>query len=206
MEHHTADFYWQTYGWSGGKVVPGVHIYQRKNGQKLGGITVDLDVMYESTYAWGPTLFEGGHTVSLQIGDRGAAVRPLQAKLKAVLGLGANFAIDGNFGPQTRAAVNYFQVQYHLPTTGVVDKDTEAALDKAYAALQAQPTPPVPPPAADHGGQPADLAAMVTAIQKELSDQVAKAEVDKTAAEQEVIRIKTIIQQAITILEGVKNQ
>jgi hypothetical protein len=38
-----AQWFWQTYAWSGGVWVPGNHIEQYRNGVPLGGATVDLD-------------------------------------------------------------------------------------------------------------------------------------------------------------------
>lgn len=45
-----ADWLWQTYAWSGGNVLPGIHLYQYKNGVKLGSGTVDLCRALESEY------------------------------------------------------------------------------------------------------------------------------------------------------------
>lgn len=38
----TARWLWQTYAWSSGKVAPGIHLYQYRNGVALGGGDVDL--------------------------------------------------------------------------------------------------------------------------------------------------------------------
>lgn len=56
----------------------------------------------------------------LHQGDRGPEVAALQRAL--------GVTPDGVFGPQTRAAVERFQANFMLPVTGVVGKDTAAAL------------------------------------------------------------------------------
>jgi murein L,D-transpeptidase YcbB/YkuD len=52
-------------------------------------------------------------------------IRSLQYLLKAH---GARLAVDGAFGPKTRAAVNTFQSSHHLPAAGVVRVRTWKAL------------------------------------------------------------------------------
>jgi hypothetical protein len=49
--------YWQTYAWSRGEVLPGIHIHQYDNGPKgigkpMNGITVDLDECYGNEGSW----------------------------------------------------------------------------------------------------------------------------------------------------------
>jgi hypothetical protein len=41
---------WQTYAWSGGQVLDGIHLYQYRNGVKLGNGTVDLCRAYKVEY------------------------------------------------------------------------------------------------------------------------------------------------------------
>lgn len=50
----TARWFWQTYAWSGGIWVPGVHLQQYRNGVPLAGGTVDLNRAMVSDYGqWG---------------------------------------------------------------------------------------------------------------------------------------------------------
>lgn len=55
----------------------------------------------------------------MRLGDRGDDVRALQQRL---------FAIDGDFGPTTKAAVEAFQRQHGLNPDGVVGDETRKAL------------------------------------------------------------------------------
>jgi peptidoglycan DL-endopeptidase CwlO len=62
----------------------------------------------------------GASSLDLAMGSSGAAVKQLQAKL--------GITADGQFGPQTLAAVRSFQRSHHLPVTGLVGPLTRAAL------------------------------------------------------------------------------
>lgn len=61
----------------------------------------------------------------LRAGSRGPAVRALQ---EALLAQGVRLALDGAFGPETRAAVLTFQALRGLVADGKVDPSTWAAL------------------------------------------------------------------------------
>jgi peptidoglycan hydrolase-like protein with peptidoglycan-binding domain len=61
----------------------------------------------------------------LTLGDRGPEVKELQRKLNQ---FGAGLDADGDFGPATRGAVIAFQTAKRLSATGVVGKETRAAL------------------------------------------------------------------------------
>jgi len=51
----TAQWFWQTYGWSGGKVSPHTHFLQYNNGQIVAGATVDLNESRQFDFgAWEP--------------------------------------------------------------------------------------------------------------------------------------------------------
>ena len=79
-----------------------------------------------------PTLVEG---------DTGPAVQTLQTRLNV---WGATLTVDGDFGPETLAAVKAFQTAQKLTVDGIVGPLT-------WAALNANPTPapqPYPAPAA----------------------------------------------------------
>jgi len=75
----------------------------------------------------------------LRKGDKGDAVKALQAKLIAL-----NYfdgPADGDFGLKTESAVQTFQATVGLVADGVVGPLTRAALDKAEPAPQPTPTP-----------------------------------------------------------------
>ncbi len=65
---------------------------------------------------------------TLRPGTKGQAVADLQQKLCA---LGYPLNIDGDFGPATRDAVRRFQRGNNLPASGVADRQTLTAIDKA---------------------------------------------------------------------------
>lgn len=76
----------------------------------------------------------------LRSGSTGAAVQALQRQLNALgYAVGAD---DGVFGPATHRAVVAFQQEHGLPTTGIVDQATQAAIDAALAEGPATPTRP----------------------------------------------------------------
>lgn len=75
-------------------------------------------------------------------GQKGAAVTELQQLLTKA---GYPVGIDGDFGPQTEGAVKRFQTAQGLASSGVVNKSTLDALDRATATTG--PTDEVEPPA-----------------------------------------------------------
>ncbi|MBW3602274.1 MAG: peptidoglycan-binding protein, partial [Actinobacteria bacterium] len=68
----------------------------------------------------------------LRRGERGAAVRDLQARLNEVQDSG--LAVDGIFGRRTRAAVRAFQRAHSLGVDGIVGARTWEALGAAQSA------------------------------------------------------------------------
>ena len=50
----SAQWFWQTYAWSGGKVAPFIHLYQYHNGQKINGGAVDFCRAYRANYGQWP--------------------------------------------------------------------------------------------------------------------------------------------------------
>ncbi|WP_244150052.1 peptidoglycan-binding domain-containing protein [Xanthomonas sacchari] len=72
----------------------------------------------------------------LEQGERGEAIKQMQGQL-AQLGLtgrdGKPLHPDGDFGPNTRYAVEQFQREHGLDVDGVVGTKTRAALDQAVA-------------------------------------------------------------------------
>ena len=81
---------------------------------------------------------------TLRVGDRGARVRRLQELLNRRTSPSPDIIVDGDFGPQTRAAVARFQQSRGLAPTGVVTDETWSALDPSGAAatMRAEPTQP----------------------------------------------------------------
>ena len=79
------------------------------------------------------------NVVLLSIGSRGDAVKAVQSKLIAI-GIPVFGGADGVFGSATRASLTQFQSRVGLPSDGVYDTATKAALDVAT------PAPPPPPP------------------------------------------------------------
>ena len=65
---------------------------------------------------------------TLQLGSYGPRVRTLQQRLVA---LGYRVEVDGDFGPQTMAAVVLFQKEAGLTEDGIVGALTRAALEIA---------------------------------------------------------------------------
>lgn len=43
-------YFWQTVAWSGGKVAPGIHLYQRLGTTKVGGVGCDVDECFADDY------------------------------------------------------------------------------------------------------------------------------------------------------------
>ncbi|HET9382151.1 MAG TPA: M15 family metallopeptidase [Streptomyces sp.] len=64
----------------------------------------------DGCYTWGGTLSEG---------SSGEAVRQLQIRVAGYPGSGSQLAIDGQFGPATKAAVQRFQAAYGLGADGI---------------------------------------------------------------------------------------
>ncbi|GFH67813.1 muramoylpentapeptide carboxypeptidase [Streptomyces gougerotii] len=69
----------------------------------------------DGCYTWSGTLSEG---------SSGEAVRQLQIRVAGYPGTGSQIAIDGQFGPATKAAVQRFQSAYGLAADGVAGPAT----------------------------------------------------------------------------------
>ncbi|MBA0050946.1 peptidase M15 [Streptomyces sp. AJS327] len=74
----------------------------------------------DACYTWSDELKEGAS---------GDAVRQLQIRVAGYPASGEDIAIDGEFGPATKAAVKRFQEAYGLSGSGVAD---QATFDKIY--------------------------------------------------------------------------
>jgi hypothetical protein len=124
-------FTWGTPAWAGDPAGWHVNIYQYENGATIGGASVDLDAGYGTD--WGqwprpgvtPKPTPGPVWPTLKSGDTGLKVRTMQWLLN---NNGAGLAIDGDFGPNTLAAVRAFQNIGGLGVDGIVGPVTWAAL------------------------------------------------------------------------------
>jgi hypothetical protein len=53
-DHQVARWFWQAYAWSGGELLPYVHLYQYRNGQVINGGQVDFDRAYRPNFGQWP--------------------------------------------------------------------------------------------------------------------------------------------------------
>ncbi len=97
------------------------------------------EVAPQESYRPGPAYGDVKNgSASMGRGDSGSGVTEVQAALRRS---GQKISVDGLYGPKTEAAVQEFQRAHDLPDTGVVDKDTLAALEKAAPAPRPSPAP-----------------------------------------------------------------
>jgi murein DD-endopeptidase MepM/ murein hydrolase activator NlpD len=94
-------------------------------------------------------LTASGKRIVLQMGNRGELVAAAQLRLNDVLPL-THLAVDGIFGPTTRAAVLQFQRSHGLTASGAIDALTWAVMFKA-PVLVMDGAPPAPSTAASSG-------------------------------------------------------
>ena len=83
----------------------------------------------DGCYTWGRTLSQG---------MTGEDVRQLQIRVSGYPGYGSAIALDGDFGPATKAAVTRFQQAYGLGADGIAGP---ATFSKIYALQDADCTP-----------------------------------------------------------------
>lgn len=86
----------------------------------------------------GPTSARGGPRGELRLGAYGPRVCALQRALRRS---GARIAVDGGYGPRTRAAVRRAQRRVGLPATGVADERLLARLGARRGAPPARRPP-----------------------------------------------------------------
>jgi hypothetical protein len=75
--HNTkvARWFWQTYAWSDGKILPYIHLYQYRNGQLINGGKVDFDRAYRPNYGQWPQPLPPSTGQRYKVTIRGGAVR-----------------------------------------------------------------------------------------------------------------------------------
>jgi zinc D-Ala-D-Ala carboxypeptidase len=94
------------------------------------GTTLTAGTAHADTcYTWGRTLSEGAS---------GSDVTQLQIRVSGYPGYGAVLAVDGSFGPATKAAVVRFQQAYGLTADGIAGAQT---FNKIYALQDGDCTP-----------------------------------------------------------------
>lgn len=95
----------------------------------------------------GTTTYGYTYTQFLKPGMSGAAVQALQLALNTYAG--ASLVVDGNYGPNTAAAVRAFQASKGLSVDGLVGPNTGAALQAAAAITVTVPVDDDEEPAGD---------------------------------------------------------
>jgi peptidoglycan hydrolase-like protein with peptidoglycan-binding domain len=102
--------------------------FQRRLGLRINGL-VDRPLLWWLGLSVcelpGPTTARGASEGRLRLGAYGPQVCALQRQLARA---GASIAVDGGFGPQTRAAVRRAQRRYGLRPTGVADARLRARM------------------------------------------------------------------------------
>ena len=89
----------------------------------------------------------------IKLGDNNYVVAGLQKMLNTVAN--AKLAVDGDFGPATKAAVQNFQKFFKLGRTdGVVDEGTWKFINYLYDLKTTKPVEVVPPPVTDPAPKP----------------------------------------------------
>jgi peptidoglycan hydrolase-like protein with peptidoglycan-binding domain len=127
-------------GYYGRQTQRAVAAFKRDRGLAGGGRIAGVDVLDLLAQTAAPRRA----FVVLRRGDKGAAVRKLQRRLN---GHGEALDVDGDFGPETEAAVNRLKSMHSLPADGVAGRGV-------WAALAAGPlSPTVSIPAQRHAGR-----------------------------------------------------
>lgn len=103
---------------------------------------------------------KGSHGPTLAVGAQGHLVATLQADLRLAGYLQVG-PVDGNFGPQTEAALRAFQAAHRLEVTGSVDQATWKALlaqVSSHSATASAPRPSASARAETSAAQPGTIA------------------------------------------------
>ncbi len=113
--------------------------FQRRIGIRINGI-VDRPLLWWLGLSVcdlpGPTTARGGADGRLRLGAYGPQVCALQRQLARA---GASIAVDGGFGPQTRAAVRRAQRRLGMRPTGVADARLRARLRSGRPVVSPPP-------------------------------------------------------------------
>lgn len=150
---------------------------------RIDGINGDVDLDYLR-----------GEVKALMIlmqGSTGDAVKTLQEQLKKALGLGSSFAVDGQYGPATAAAVKSFQLQQRLTVDGIAGKQTLSALANVVHSIDQ---------AKADGEKTAE--AKSTPAPAQSSAPTGQVSVDRAQLEVLATQLKTILASVKTLLEG----
>lgn len=118
----------QTYAWSHGRVSKRANIYQYRNGQTIGGGSVDFNHSLTPDFGALSTLpisavSDGGYNLSSHS----------VVEIQAVVGV----TQDGIYGPLTAAAVRTWQKAHGLIADGIVGPQTEAKMFPAPKPVKA---------------------------------------------------------------------
>lgn len=148
--HIKPDFYWQTAAWSGGQILPWVHLYQRPTGETIGGVQVDIDEVFHPPGWWS---FDIAHTPE--------NVLQIQRDLNAALG--THIIENGQLDAVTHGAVKSFQQLHRLPITGALDPATLAMLHQVLQQMAKQKTAAVQ---ATHAQNVARVQGLLTEAQR----------------------------------------
>ena len=105
--------------------------------QKIESLSPTLGSIISSL---GAELFPQASATLQKVGGVIAAFDPnttkwLQASLNSVLSLNPPLAVDGQYGPLTKAAVQQFQTTYKLTVDGIAGTITQAALNAVLSKL-----------------------------------------------------------------------
>lgn len=158
-------FLWQTYAWSGGMVLPGIHLYQYSNSHTLGGVDVDFNrTSVDDWGQWPTTAPTGGLHMDTDVQAAFNAI-PTAAEIAQAVAVRLN-----PLGTDVKAVVGKVgTLLTTLQSAGVESAKRDAAV---LGALTALPAPDVDeqalaaelaPLLAGHG-VPLDTATLVKAI------------------------------------------
>lgn len=129
-----ADYGWQTYAWSGGRVSGNANVYQYLNGQTLNGGGVDLCRNLKDDFgAFGGTVpaSSGAGGAPLATNLTSSSWSDIQTLLNS---FGFGLTVDNIDGPNTTAAVGKFQSDHGLAVDYAVGPLTLAALNNVPAS------------------------------------------------------------------------
>jgi peptidoglycan hydrolase-like protein with peptidoglycan-binding domain len=141
---NAACWYWQTYAWSGGRVAPGVHIYQYLNGQTINGASVDFDRNLQDNFGQiGSAVPSSGGGQTVGYNASSWATSQIQQALNDPRCGGYKLTVDNLYGPATTLAVHQFEIAQGLSVDiGIAGPQVVGRL--AQLLGQQPPQPPHP--------------------------------------------------------------